>query len=206
MSATNWLIALCITTSFAAFITPTLFSLLAFSLDDFINHGKYWSLVSTLFIHANFIHLFGNMVFLYVFGNVVEKEIGKLKTVLAFFIGGVFSLLLTAPAYGFNTYLVGASGAIFTIVAIAVLVKPLKFSLLFLSPIGAVAILYFLYNILALKYAIQYDVAYLTHIMGFLIGLLIGAYRNPHWAKNLVVAIALAVIYIITLAVILKIL
>ena len=56
-----------------------------------VNHlkGRVWTLVTSLFLHGDIIHLAGNMFFLYIFGNTLEEEMGAAKTIGAFFIGGI---------------------------------------------------------------------------------------------------------------------
>ncbi|HEX5021189.1 MAG TPA: rhomboid family intramembrane serine protease [Candidatus Binatia bacterium] len=44
-----------------------------FSLGN-LEKGRVWTLVAALFVHANVLHLFGNMVFLFVFGNTLETR------------------------------------------------------------------------------------------------------------------------------------
>jgi membrane associated rhomboid family serine protease len=79
------------------------------------------------------------------------------------------------------------------------LLKPLRFSLLLLMPVGLVAVLYFLYNALAVYYNLQSDVAYVSHIIGFTIGLPLGVAWSPKWKRNLLISIALLVLYLILL-------
>ena len=64
----------------------------------------------------------------------------------AFFLGGVLSFGLSIPFFAPDATFVGASAAIFTLTAVVMLLKPLRFSLLLLMPVGLVAVLYFLYN------------------------------------------------------------
>src|SRR5882672_5565608 len=44
-----------------------------------------------LFVHASVLHLFGNMLFLFVFGSTLEKTVGPRKLMLIFFTGGFTS-------------------------------------------------------------------------------------------------------------------
>lgn len=44
---------------------------LAFSLNNLVA-GRAWTLITAIFVHANLIHLAGNMTFLYVFGNTLQ--------------------------------------------------------------------------------------------------------------------------------------
>jgi len=49
--------------------------------------GRVWTVITGLFLHADVVHLAGNMVFLYVFGNTLENELKAKKTLLAFLLG-----------------------------------------------------------------------------------------------------------------------
>jgi len=60
----------------------------AFSGENLLQ-GKLWTVVTGLFLHADLIHLGGNMLFLYVFGNTLENELKTTKTLSAFFVGGI---------------------------------------------------------------------------------------------------------------------
>lgn len=201
MSKANIIILLCIFLSILFWLTPSIglgdlaTEYLSFSTENLLR-GRVWTLVTALFLHANIEHLLGNMIFLFVFGNTLEKELGARKTMSAFFIGGILSFLFGIPFYPAATYLIGASAAIFTLTAVVMLVKPLKFSFLFLMPQGLVAIIYFAYNILAVYYNVGGNVAYISHIIGFAIGLPLGAMWSKNLLKNILVTIGLFLIYL----------
>jgi membrane associated rhomboid family serine protease len=108
---------------------------LAFSGDNLLN-GRVWTLVTSLFLHGDILHLAGNMLFLYIFGNTIEEEMGATKTLGAFFIGGIITFPLSLLFYDWATPLIGASAAIFTIAAIVMLIKPLKLSIFLFLPQG----------------------------------------------------------------------
>ena len=77
MRATNILILLCIVVSLYSWylsgLQPSLVEdNLVFSLKNMVE-GRPWTLVTAIFVHANLIHLLGNMIFLYVFGNTLES-------------------------------------------------------------------------------------------------------------------------------------
>src|SRR2546422_4437230 len=69
---------------------------LVFSLNN-LYAGRVWTLVTALFVHASWEHLLGNMPFLFVFGNTLEKMIGRDNHLLVFFIGGFTNFLLPPP-------------------------------------------------------------------------------------------------------------
>lgn len=68
-----------------------------------------------------------------------------------------------------------------------------------LMPVGLVAILYFLYNGLAVYYHQQSDVAYVSHIIGFSLGLPLGVAWSTRWKRNLLISIGLLAVYFVLL-------
>lgn len=177
------------------------------SLEDYLSfsnenlrRGYFWVLITALFVHANPLHLLGNMLFLYVFGRTLEGEIGSTKTMLSFFLGGALSFILSAFFYKVDVQMIGASAAIFTLVSITMIIKPLKFSWLFLMPLGLVAMIYLLYNIFAIAYPNfgEAGVGYLGHVIGFLIGVPLGVFwSRGKWKRNILISIAMLLLYMI---------
>ncbi len=169
--------------------------------------GRVWTLVAALFVHGSVLHLFGNMVFLFVFGNTLEKTIGPGKHLLVFLIGGFTSFMLSVPFLPASTGMLGASAAIFTLAACVMLARPLKFSWLFLAPQGLVALIYFLYNVVIVynpTVISGYDpnVAYIAHIIGFLTGLPFGIALSDHWKRNLIITMVLFGVYLAILTIV----
>jgi len=201
LNRTNLLILLCVLTSlFSWYVNSEVITdSLVFRGTDFFQ-GKFWTAVTALFIHGNLIHLIGNMLFLYVFGNTLEDEFGATKTLAVFFIGGVFSFILSTFFYGLETVMIGASAAIFTLMAIVMLTKPLKFSWLFFMPLGLVALLYLLFNIAATYYMMDGNIGYLAHIIGFIIGFPFGiSWSRGKWVRNLLITILVLIAYLVVM-------
>lgn len=77
----------------------------------YVKQGEFYRLFTSMFVHANIIHLICNMYALFVVGPLIEKYYGKLKFTLIYIgsgiIGSLFSVVLT------NNASIGASGAIF---------------------------------------------------------------------------------------------
>jgi membrane associated rhomboid family serine protease len=200
----NLVIIACILVSLVSWLISWLSNIdviveyLAFSGDNLLK-GRVWTLITSLFLHADILHLAGNMLFLYAFGNTIEEEQGATKTLGAFFIGGIITFPLSLLFYDWATPLIGASAAIFTLAAIVMLIKPLKFSIL-LIPQGLVAILYFVYNAVAVYAGAEGNVAYVAHIIGFAIGVPFGLAWSKTWLKNLLISIALLIVYIIVVS------
>ena len=173
---------------------------LIFSLAN-LENGRVWTLIAALFVHANVLHLFGNTLFLFVFGNTLEKTVGARKLLAVFFSGGLVSFLVGVFFMPHGTGMLGASAAIFGLAGCVMLVRPLKFSWLFLAPQGLIAILYFIYNVVIVyeKSRIPgYDpqVAYVAHIIGFVSGIPFGIALSERWKRNLLITLLLLGIYL----------
>lgn len=198
MSKINWIIIFCILASVLSWFWNSEFIVeyLAFSGENLLI-GRVWTLITALFLHGDLSHLLGNMIFLFVFGNTLEKELGATRTLTAFFLGGTVSFLLGIFFYDPATPLIGASAAIFTLTSIVMLVKPLKFSFFFFMPQGLVAIIYFIYNVAAVYFGVQGNIAYVSHVIGFVIGVPFGIAWSKKWVQNLIITIGLFLLYLL---------
>jgi membrane associated rhomboid family serine protease len=181
---------------------------LVFSLNN-LYAGRVWTLFTALFVHASLTHLLGNLPFLFVFGNTLEKMIGRNNHLLVFFLGG-FTAFLLPPLLGIystDTGMLGASAAIFTLAACVMLMSPLKWSWLFLAPQGLVAIIYFALNaaivtdpsILGSGIVFDQSVAYVAHIIGFTVGIPFGIAWSQKWHRNLLITLGLFGLYVLLL-------
>lgn len=202
MRINSLLILACIVASLWAWQQEPTFAQqnLVFSFNNLMK-GRVWTLVAALFVHASVLHLFGNMLFLFVFGSTLEKTVGPRKHLMVFFVGGFTGFILSLPFLPPGTGMLGASAAIFTLAACVMLVKPLKFSWLFFAPQGLVAIIYFVYNVVVVyetSLIPSYDpsVAYVAHIIGFVTGLPFGIALSDHWKRNLFITMLLFGLYL----------
>ena len=69
-----------------------------------------WQFITYAFLHAGFWHIFGNMFFLYIFGNNVNDKLGHFGYVCFYLAGGVFSAI--GHTLVSSTPVLGASGAV----------------------------------------------------------------------------------------------
>ncbi len=76
-----------------------------------VKSGQVWRLVTSMFLHAGFLHLAINMYALYMLGSQVENYIGKLKFTGIYLVSGIIGSLMSVLFT--NNISVGASGAIF---------------------------------------------------------------------------------------------
>jgi membrane associated rhomboid family serine protease len=85
----------------------------------------YATLITYQFFHADIGHLFGNMIFLWVFGDDIERALGRLRYLIFYLVSGVIGGLVFVgydPHSGIE--LIGASGAIAGIVIAYVMLRP----------------------------------------------------------------------------------
>ncbi len=144
------------------------------------------SVLTAMFLHGGWLHLLGNMLFLFVFGNNVEDRLGRLRY-LAFYLGCGY-----VATYGFSLFdpsstspLIGASGAIAGVLGAYLVLFPRAkvWSLLtffFFLPVRLPAWLvlgsWFLLQYVYFRGAGLADgsgVAYGAHVVGFVVGALL---------------------------------
>ena len=89
-----------------------------------IDGGEWWRLLTSVFLHAGWVHFLANLFVLFVLGRFIEAAMGRLWIVAGFLLGGVVSsaAVLAAMHWGLTGYaiLVGASGGIFALFGIEV--------------------------------------------------------------------------------------
>ncbi|MET9424081.1 MULTISPECIES: rhomboid family intramembrane serine protease [unclassified Streptomyces] len=134
--------------------------------------------LTALFVHGSWLHLLGNMLFLFVFGAMAEERMGQLEFVL-FYIGAGYLALLAFAVVNADSEqtLVGASGAISAVLGAFLFLFPRArvtslFPFLFFLPLRfpawAVLIFWFVLQWLAARGAGSGPgVAYLAHLVGF---------------------------------------
>jgi len=83
------------------------------------------SIVTSMFLHADILHLIGNMLFLFVFGDNVEDRLGSLRYIL-FYLGGgaIAALAYVALQPGSVAPLIGASGGVAAILGAYLVLFP----------------------------------------------------------------------------------
>jgi membrane associated rhomboid family serine protease len=75
--------------------------------------GEAFTIFTSMFLHADFMHLLWNMVFLHIFGDNVEDALGRFRYLAFYFVGGVAGAVAQHMIDPFSTIpMVGASGAI----------------------------------------------------------------------------------------------
>lgn len=182
-----------------------LFHEYGFSLSSFLA-GKWWSAITSMFLHADPMHLLLNMFALYFFGRVVEQQLGWKKMLLIFFgtgIAGDAALSITALLGLASPFVptIGASAAIFGLLGAAMFLKPLEFVIypyIIPIPLIFVAFLYVLYNTLAFAAVIatgqESEIAYVAHLGGLAAGILIGLKTEGRKKGAMILAIIIVLV------------
>jgi membrane associated rhomboid family serine protease len=148
------------------------------------------TLITSLFLHANLLHVAGNMLFLWIFGNNVEDKLGELKFLIVYFASGIGGSLLQVFITPDSTVpMLGASGAISGLLAAYVLYFPRARILTFVVPffIFTLPAYVFIGYWIALQGlnaflnigAIGGGVAFFAHIGGFGTGLILALLLRP---------------------------
>lgn len=136
-----------------------------------------WTFITSIFLHANFEHLFFNMFALFMFGIYLEARIKKINFILIFFLAGIagnLGYMVTAPSV--TTPAIGASGSIYGVMGtLAVLVPTAAIYFSYIPmPIIFVAFIWAITEFLGLF--TPGPIAHGAHLAGLFIGVLFGLY------------------------------
>ncbi len=148
--------------------------LVALVPDLFISHP--WTLLTSMFVHANIWHILSNMLGLYFFGEFLSNIIGEKKFLYLYFIGGVtgglFYILFayTLMPSMLRAAVVGASGAVYAVGGALAVMRPNARVMIFPFPVPIPLWLAILIGLLV----IAPGVAWQAHLGGVLTGLVMG--------------------------------
>ena len=155
--------------------------------------GEDWptTIFTSLFLHAGWGHLLGNMLFLWIFGNNVEDSLGRVRFILFYVLGGLAATAAqTVVTLGWGSAQeaeipnLGASGAISAVLGAYFLLHPHGRITTFVVPFFLFQVpamlflgIYFLYQLVIGGYAFVHPeagggVAYFAHLGGIAFGLL----------------------------------
>jgi membrane associated rhomboid family serine protease len=164
-------------------------------LGPFPVHQAVWwvTIFTSMFMHGGILHIAGNMLFLWVFGNNIEDRLGRLKFILFYLLAGLVALYtqsLIDP--GSTAPTIGASGAIAGVLGAYALLHPrarvltLIFIIFFVTLVEIPALI-----LLSIWFLLQFipalgqvtvqtgggeGVAYFAHVGGFIFGLAVAAF------------------------------
>jgi membrane associated rhomboid family serine protease len=161
--------------------------------EEVIHGQQLYTLLTSMFMHASWLHLLGNMLFLYVFGDNVEDVFGHVGYLVFYLVSGVLASLayimsiFFAPTIGnlvgvsqvpdLTAGVLGASGAISGVLGAYLVLYPkakiVSLVFFFILPVPAVIFLgfWFVMQWVYGFFDISGGVAYWAHIGGFIVGM-----------------------------------
>lgn len=165
------------------------YALVPASFSNGLNFKSILNIFTSMFMHGGWMHLIGNMLYLWIFGDNIEDRLGSGKYLAFYLLGGVAAALmqiLVDPSSPIP--MVGASGAIAAVLGAYLVLYPNSRVYTFipigfwtrLRPVPAILVLgmWFLLQLIngvgSLGVAENGGTAYFAHIGGFLFGLLVG--------------------------------
>ncbi len=142
---------------------------------------------SSMFMHGGFLHLGGNMLYLWIFGNNIEDKLGHTRFIIFYLLGGIaaaYSHAITEPSSMLP--MIGASGAVSGILGAYLLLFPRArvHMLIFLGffvhvvrlpaflVIGFWIVIQFINGLISKGMAGHAGIAWFAHIGGFVFGIL----------------------------------
>jgi len=147
--------------------------------------GRALSLLSSLFLHANWVHLLGNLLFLLIFGLPAERSLGPGRFLVLFIFCGVASNLAAAWSLdGTKAVIIGSSGAVSGLIGAFLVLFP-RAQLAIVLPLGLflefvrtpAPVLIGIWALLQLMFAYVGPtfgaVAWWAHLAGFALGMLL---------------------------------
>ena len=154
----------------------------SFQIGDVSRLSPPLTLITAMFLHGGILHLFGNMLYLWIFGNNIEDRLGSLRFLLFYLISGLgasFTHIFFNP--NSQMPMIGASGAIAGILGAYLILFPranvmtMVFFFFFVRivPIPAAIVLGLWFFLQMLNIGMGGGVAWFAHIGGFLIGILL---------------------------------
>lgn len=153
------------------------------------DHLRLTSFVTSMFLHGGWLHLIGNMWFLWVFGSHIEDAMGSAKFLIFYLIAGIASALVQAFVnLGSPIPTIGASGAIAGVMGAFLILYPrvrivtLVFIIVFITTIELPAAIMLIYwfalqvvsglgSLASISQA--QGIAWFAHVGGFLAGILL---------------------------------
>jgi len=130
-----------------------------------------WTIISSMFVHGNFLHILFNMIGLYFLGSFLIRAAGERSFLAVFFLGGLAGNILFALLANPSSTGIGASGAIYALGgALAVMVPRVPVLIIPIPvpmPLWVAILIFLLLSFLP-------GIAWQAHIGGLLLGLIAG--------------------------------
>lgn len=170
--------------SYRGFKEPVFYNAYEFEVEKVLVYKDYKRILTSGFLHINWIHLAFNMLSLYIFSSAIESYIGIGGFLLIYFVsltgGNLLALLVHKNEGDYSS--VGASGAVCGIIFASIALFPDMSIGLFLLPIsfpgwlyGILFVIFSIYGIRSRKYNIGHE----AHLGGALVGMMVALIFEP---------------------------
>ena len=137
-----------------------------------------WTIFTYMFVHAGWAHIIFNMLTLYFFGTFAMALVGEVSFLTTYFVGGIVGglfFLVLAPLTGAqNVFVVGASGAVYALGGLLVVMRPNTRVLTFPIPIPMPLWIAILIGFVLVSF--YPGVAWQAHLGGIVYGAAVGFY------------------------------
>jgi membrane associated rhomboid family serine protease len=155
----------------------------------------YLTLVTSMFLHGGFLHLFGNMLYLWIFGNNIEDTLGHFRFLVFYLVCGLSAALTQVFSSPSSTVpMIGASGAVAGVLGAYILLFPgarvltLLFIIIIIKLVRLPALIvlgfWFFLQLMGVMGGAMSNVAFFAHIGGFLVGLILVKLFRPGWSQR----------------------
>ena len=137
------------------------------------------AIVTSMFMHGSWMHLLGNMLFLWIFGNNIEDNLGRSKFLLFYLLSGIGASLVHV-VFHWNSLIpvVGASGAVSGVMGAYLMLFPrarvrtLVFVFIFVTFIDIPAYVFLIvWFVMQFLYMGSSGIAWMAHVGGFIFGI-----------------------------------
>jgi len=198
LSVTNWIILINIIFFFFAFLllaqNQSFLDYIALKPSNILQGKKLWTILTSMFMHGSLSHLFVNMISLMFIGNFVEQIIGRKRFFWFYMLSGLvaglfFVFLALIFSNELNIYAVGASGAIFGLGGLLMILTPrLPVLLFFVIPMPMwLAMLFLLFGLWLISLFAGLPIGNTAHLGGLICGLVFGFYLRKKYKKKVMV-------------------
>ncbi|MTG98572.1 MULTISPECIES: rhomboid family intramembrane serine protease [Myroides] len=175
---------------------------------DAVRAGEKQRILTSGFLHVDWMHFIFNMMTLYFFGDYLMQNVGVVFFILIYFVSMIVGNLITYQMYqhkaGYRA--VGASGAIMGVLYASIMINPdMMLGIFFIIPIPSYlfAILYLLYSVYGMRQQND-NIGHSAHIGGAIAGLLLILLKFPILIQQNLLLIGLMLVPIILLFILFK--
>jgi membrane associated rhomboid family serine protease len=174
--------------SYYGFTKPSFADRWLFDVESIVKYRQYYRIVSSAFLHGNWMHLIFNMYSLYSFGGAVEGIFGPAQFLLIYFVSILGGNLLSLVLHRHHEYrALGASGGVCGIIFACIFLLPgssvFMFPFPFAIPAHIFAVVFIVGSYLGLRGQLG-NIGHDAHLGGAIIGLLVTTMMHPYIVRQ----------------------